>query len=106
MILSFTFKTWMSAKKTNTTALQTPIAKTLWARSSASAMMVTKATVKRVVSNYYLSIFVSRISLVTQSITLFSLLGFAEDGPSFKVFFILFLFCRDWRLVGSVHVTF
>ena len=89
----------MRAKKTNTTALQTPIAKTLWARSSASAMMVTKATGKRVVSNYY-SIFVSRISLVTQSIMLFSLLGFAEDGPSFKVFFILFFFhfvaIGDW----------
>ena len=41
-------KTWMSAAKTSTTALQRPLAKTLRARSSASAMMVTKVTGKPV----------------------------------------------------------
>ena len=44
LILSLSQKTWMSAAKTSTTALQRPLAKTLRARSSASAMMVTKVT--------------------------------------------------------------
>ena len=42
------FKMWMSATEPSTIALQTPNAEILWARSSVSAVTVTKATGKRV----------------------------------------------------------